>query len=213
MSGGITTYAILQSAVSSWMLRATSDAVVTAQKVQNYIQLCEAELNRELRVRELETDVALPTVANQDYLTLPDDFKRISSLEYDDQSANLDQIGTRQELKRKWGLTTGQPTEYAIFGQKAYLGSIPDAIYTSHLYYFKAIPALSDSNTTNIILTAFPDVYLYGAIRQGCMQISNKDKKADAEANYATVITRIRQADMESRISSNARMKTRRRLV
>jgi hypothetical protein len=210
---GIVDYATLQSAVSAWMLRSTSDAVVTAAQVKTYIQLAEAELNRELRIRELEADVALPTVTAQDYVTLPSDFKRISSFEYDDNSANLDQIGTRQELKRKWGNSEEQPLEYAIFGSKIFMGPTPDAIYTTHLYYFTAIPALSDGNATNAILTAYPDAYLYGAVRQGCMQISSKDKKADAENNYGTVIKRIQEADMNSRISSNARMKTRRRLV
>lgn len=209
----IGTYAELQSAVSAWMLRASTDAVVTAAQVQNYIFLCEAELNRVLKVRELETDVALPTVQNQAYLTLPSDFKKIASLEYDDNSANLDQVGSRQELKRKWGNVSQQPTEYAIFGSKIYLGATPDAIYTSHLYYYKAIPALTDTNTTNAILTAFPDLYLSGAIRQGCMQTSNKDKKAEAEENYVAAIGMVRQADMDNRISSNARMKTRRRLA
>lgn len=209
----IATYSDLQTAVSAWMLRASTDSVVTAAQVQNYIQLCEAELNRELRVRELEADIALPTVIAQDYITLPSDFKKISSLEYDDASANLDTVGTRQELKRKWGLISRQPTEYAIWGQKIFLGAIPDAIYPSHLYYYSAIPALTNGNTTNKILAAFPDIYLSGSIRQGCMQISNKAKKDEAEANYATAVGRVLLADSQNKIPSNARMKTRTRLA
>lgn len=209
----IATYSDLQTAVSAWMLRASTDSVVTSAQVKNYIQLCEAELNRELKVRELETDVALPMVAAQDYLTLPSDFKKINSLEYDDASATLDPVGTRQELKRKWGLISRQPTEYAIWGSKIFLGATPDAVYSSHLYYYKAIPALTDGNTTNAILTAFPDIYLYGSVRQGCMQVSNKDKKADAEANYASAVGRALLADSENKIPSNARMKTRTRLA
>lgn len=209
----IGTYAELQAAVSAWMLRATNDSVVTTSQVQNYIFLCEAELNRVLKVRELETDVALPTVAAQDYVSLPSDYKKMSSFEYDDNSANLDEVGSRQELKRKWGNVAQQPTEYSVFGSKIYLGATPDAIYTTHLYYFKAIPSLTNSNTTNAILTAFPDLYLSGAVRQGCMQVSNQKKKEEAEANYTAAITMVRQADMDNRLSSNARMKTRRRLA
>ncbi len=209
----IGTYAELQSAVLAWMLRASTDAVVTTAQVKNYIFLVEAEMNRELKVRELETDTSLPTVAAQDYVALPSDFKRIVSYEYTDAGGFVEVGGTRQELKRKFGTMSGRPREGAIFGTKLYLGSTPDTIYPASLYYYKAIPALTDSNTTNAILTAYPDLYLYGAIRQGCMQVSNKAKKDEAEANYAAIVDRIKLADMESKLQPGARMKTRRRLA
>lgn len=209
----IGTYAELQAAVSAWMLRASTDAVVTAAQVKNYIFLVEAEMNRELKVRELETDVSLPTVAAQDYVTLPTDFKKLASYEFTDQGGFVDFGGTRQELKRKFGTGSGRPDEGAIFGTKFYLGAIPDAIYPATMFYYKAIPALSDSNTTNVILTAYPDLYLYGAIRQGCMQISNKSKKDEAEANYAAIVDRIKIADVDSKLQAGSRMKTRRRLA
>lgn len=209
----IGTYAELQAAVSAWMLRSSTDAVVTTAQVKNYIFLVESEMNRELEVRELETDTSLPTVAAQDYVSLPSDFRRPSSYEFTDQGGFVEIGGTRQELKRKFGTDSGRPSEGAIFGLKMYLGATPDAIYPASLFYYKAIPALSDSNTTNVILTAYPDLYLYGAVRQGCMQISNKAKKDEAEANYSAIVDRIKLATMAAKLQPGSRMKTRRRLA
>jgi hypothetical protein len=45
-----------------------------------------------------------------------------------------------------------------------YFWPIPDNAYTVSIVYQGRIAALSDSNTTNDILTFFPDVYLYGAL-------------------------------------------------
>lgn len=209
----IANYSDLQAAVSAWMLRASTDSVVTTAQVKNYIFLCEAELNRELRVRELETTSTISTVAAQDYVSLPSDFKKMHSLEFNDNSGFIDPIGSRQELKRKYGTASDRPIEHAIYGTKIYLGPTPDTVYPMTLYYYQAIPALTDSNTTNVILTAYPDVYLYGAIRQGCMQISNKAKKDEAEANYSAVIDRVKLANLDSFLANSSRMKTRRRLI
>lgn len=209
----IGTYAELQSAVSAWMLRASTDSVVTTAQVKNYIFLCETELNRELRVRELQESVALPTVSAQDYVTLPTDFKKLSSYEFDDSGGSASPLGDRQELKRKYGTASGRPREYAIWGTKLYLGPKPDAVYASTFYYYKAIPALTDSNTTNVILTAYPDIYLYGSIRHAAMQLSSKSKKEEAEVNYAAAVDRVKLANMEMLLTPGARMKTKGRLA
>ncbi len=43
---------------------------------------------------------------------------------------------------------------------------IPDASYLVELTYWRRIPPLSDTNTTNWILSDHPDAYLYGALVQ-----------------------------------------------
>lgn len=209
----IGTYAELQSAVSAWMLRSSSDAVVTAAQVKNYIFLCEAELNRELRVRELEESSTLVTVAAQDYVNLPSDFKKVKDIYHESAPFDLNFINTKGELKRKWSTQSGRPLDYTIQGTKIYLGKIPDAVYNIPLDYYKAIPALTDSNTTNVILTAFPDIYLYGALRHGYMQTKDANNKQIVEQNYGQAVDRVRLSDMESRMPANLRARVPRRLA
>lgn len=209
----IGTYSELQSAVRAWMLRASTDLVATDAQIKNYIFLCEAELNRELKVRELEESYTLTTVAAQDYVTLPTDFKKVQDVYFDSAPYDLNMLSTKGELKRKWGVQSGRPVDYVIWGTKIFFGKLPDAVYTIPLDYYKAIPALTDSNTTNVILTAYPDLYLYGSLRHAYGQTKDKKNKDDATTDYVAAIDRIKLADRESRMPSNMRMQTRQRLM
>lgn len=209
----IGTYAELAASISAWMLRATSDLVVTAAQIENYIQLTESELNRELRVRELEESVELPTVALQEYVTLPTDFKKVKDFYHSDAPFDLNMLATKGELKRKWSTAQGRPQDYAIFGTKIYLGKLPDAVYTLNLDYYKAITPLTALANTNAILTAYPDLYLYGALHHAYMQIKDKENGDMVTALYAGAVSRIMAADVESRMPAGLRMQTRGRLA
>ena len=68
----------------------------------------------------------------------------------------------------KGGSRTGRPRAYTIESdnevEKFRFGPAPDISYTGKLSYYKAIGALSDSNTTNYILSKHPAIYLYGSL-------------------------------------------------
>ena len=209
----IATYAQLQSAISAWLLRESTDLVVTAGKVQEYITLCETELNRELKVRELEEDAAVVTVASTAYAALPTDFARVSDFYHDDAPYEINWIPTKGEIKRKWGTASGRPTDYTIWGANLYFGKLPDAVYNLTLDYYKTITPLSDSATTNEIFPKYADLYLYGSLRQACMHIKNQAFGEMVGTNYAGIIERIKDANIASKLASTARAVTRKRLA
>ena len=64
------------------------------------------------------------------------------------------------------GVSSGEPTYYTIVGSKIYLGPKPDAAKVLELGFFKRPTALSVTNTTNEILTNFPDLYLYASLAE-----------------------------------------------
>lgn len=209
----IGTYAELQAQVYAFLLRASTDLVVTSAQVQNYIFLFEAEANRELRVRELEESADLVTVADQDYVALPSDFKKVKDIYHESAPFDLELMASKGELKRKWSTAQGRPSDYAIHGSNVIFGKMPDAVYTIPMDYYKAIPALADDNTTNVILTAYPDLYLYGALRQAYMQIKDAENGDRVNLQYGAIMDRIKAADMESRMPHNLRIRTRGRLA
>lgn len=208
MAGTIGTYAQIQSAIYAWLLRASTDLVVTAAQVQNYIFLCEAELNRELEVRELQATGTLTTTADVSYVALPSDFNRIDNLSFTSAPYTIEGK-TKQKLIEDHGVTTGRPVAYAVYGSRMYFGKIPDAVYTFSLDYFTDIPALTDSNTTNSILTAYPDLYLYGALRQAQLQIGDATKGQTWGSNYSTIIDRVNLSDIRSKMPRKLRMRPR----
>ncbi|MBN9497857.1 MAG: hypothetical protein J0H39_13960 [Alphaproteobacteria bacterium] len=155
------TYANLKASLADWIARAD----LTAQ-IADFVALCEARVNRELRVRQMEvTGPNISTVAGQRTIPLPADFIEPRAFQIADTTNTpitgmaLDQFSTTYA-----GNGQGRPTHYAIVGANLYLGPIPDAVYAVQPFYYGKIPALSDSNTTNWLLTNYPNVYLYGSL-------------------------------------------------
>ena len=65
----ITTYAELQSAAATWLVRGD-----LTQRIAEFISLAEARLNRVLRARLAETEVALSAAPGARTIPLPDGF-------------------------------------------------------------------------------------------------------------------------------------------
>jgi hypothetical protein len=59
---------------------------------------------------------------------------------------------------------SGQPSTYTILGDNFRFAPTPASSYTGTINYYKEFDPLSDSNTTNYILTNHPAIYLYGSL-------------------------------------------------
>ena len=66
--------------------------------------------------------------------------------------------GSRSGRPRSYTIESDDETETFRFGPS------PDTSYTGYLSYYKAISALSASNTSNWMLANHPAVYLYGSL-------------------------------------------------
>lgn len=176
----ITDYTTLQSAMVEWLAR-DNDATLVA-RIPTFIQLLEAQSNRELFVRQMEsraTTIIDTGSSEPEFISLPSDFQsmrrvRVSSatgkphLDYKP-GVQLDEYRTTR------GDATGQPQFFTIFGTEMELAPTPDSDYTIEMIYRATIPPLS-SNSTNWLLTLAPDYYLYGSLLHSAPYI-NKDER------------------------------------
>jgi hypothetical protein len=155
--GTITNYATLQSAIADYLNRAD----LTAQ-IQTFIQFCEADLNTRLRSREMIVNAT--ATSDGQFVALPPDWLEAinmmivggqSPLRYitPDEADTIIKAQTYTST-RFYSMTTG------------IIELVPPAVddITIDMVYYGKIPALSDANTTNWLLTKAPDVYLYGAL-------------------------------------------------
>jgi len=156
----ITTYAELQTAVKNWSKRTDLDSIIP-----DFIRLAELRVNRNLRIRKMETRVTSDTVASQDYYGLPTNFLQMRGFKLNTAPlTDLDYL-TPEMMDRTWaGSLTGKPRAYTIVGDEVRLGPKPDAAYTMEMLYYQAPTSLSDSNTSNFMLTANPDSLVYAAL-------------------------------------------------
>lgn len=157
LMGTITNYATLQSAIADYLNRAD----LTAQ-IQTFIQFAEADLNTRLRSREMIVNAT--ATSDGQFVALPPDWLEAinmmivggqSPLRYitPDEADTIIKAQTYTST-RFYSMTTGV------------IELVPPAVddITIDMVYYGKIPALSDANTTNWLLTKAPDVYLYGAL-------------------------------------------------
>ena len=156
----ITTYAELKTAISNWLDRTDLD-----DRIPEFIALAEARHRRDFKIRRMETRVTASTIADTEYYSLPDNFIAMRNIQLNtDPKTALEYMTPEQMDRVRGGSNTGKPKAYSIIGNNFQLRPIPDGVYEIEMLYFKYFTALSDSNTTNDMLTYHPDAYLYGAL-------------------------------------------------
>lgn len=191
----IATYAQLKTAVASWAHRSNiGDSVIS-----DFVSLAEAEFNRALRCVQQETRSTLSVSSR--YTALPADFLELRRIEYDGSPVYpLNSLTPYQQTGYRQNQPTGEPVYYSIVGTDIEIVPTQTSASVDILYYAK-IAALSDSNTTNWLLTAHPDLYLAECLRQ--LGIYTKDDNAIARygAQVAEAIRTIRQLDAAKRFA------------
>jgi hypothetical protein len=156
----IGTYAQLKDTIADFLLR---DDLTAA--IPTFIRLAEARIDRDLRHwRQEKRSVAQ---LDTQYSAIPADFLRPIRLQITDlPTGEVAPISTAQMLQLRGDRNdrVGRPTNYALTAGSIELYPTPDNTYNASLVYYGRIDALSDSNTTNWLLTEAPDAYLYGAL-------------------------------------------------
>lgn len=158
----ITDYASLQAAVADWVERSDLTA-----RLPTFVANAEAKVNRVLRERRSQ---AQDTASVDTALTaLPTDFLEAITVEARLSSSEdwvrLEPAPVAVLVVVEGGPTsTGRPRYWSLLGPQLMLYPTPDQAYSVKITYFTKLPALSDSNTTNWLLTDAPDVYFDGAL-------------------------------------------------
>jgi hypothetical protein len=157
----LTTYSGLKASIADWLNR--SDLT---NQIEDFIGLAEADFNAKLRIRQMEQIDAITIDSETE--TVPTGFIGVRSFYILSAGTKyaLEYITPHNMFEIKAGSTTARPRVYTIESDNAAeslrFGPAPDSAYTGYLSYYKRFPALSDTSTSNYILTNHPGIYLYG---------------------------------------------------
>ena len=111
---------------------------------------------------------------------------------------------TPEMMTRLWaGSSKGRPEVFTIIADNVRLGPNPDAVYTTSMLYYKTFTALSDSATTNDMLTNNPDVYLYGTLLEAEPFIMNDGRVQLWATAFKQAIDDIQNQDNKDRHSGS----------
>lgn len=168
----ITTYTELKSAVADWLLRDDLTAVLPS-----FISLAEAGLNRQARHWRMEKR-STATLDSQ-YSALPADFLQPIRLSLTSGTTFELELASQADIVDMRSLaanSTGRPRYYALTAGEIEVFPTPGDNYTLELAYVARVPALSDSNADNWLLTYYPDAYLYGTLLQAAPYLKDDER-------------------------------------
>lgn len=194
----LSTYAELQASVADWLARSDlTDAI------PDFIALAEAKFNRELRVPQMDTRATYTIDTDVDepaFLTLPGDFQSMRRIRLSSVTGQptLSFLSTTQldEYRTTRADSAGQPYYFSIFGTQIEFAPTPDSGYTVEMIYRANIPALTDSNTTNWLLTLAPDAYLFGSLMQAALYIKDDPRVALWQAAHDRAVAGLQNLNL-----------------
>ena len=193
----ITTYSELQTAAANWLRRDGDTDYVS--RVPELISLAEAQFNRDIRHRRMEATTDLTLTASVKTVALPTDYVEARAAVLQSDPLVVLTYVTPVQLDTNWASSsTGKPTEYTIVGSNMKVGQAPDSAYTVELTYYQKIPALSDSQTSNWLLTNHPDMYLYGTLLQAMPYMSDDERIPVWAAYYERAREGLKNDDARS---------------
>jgi hypothetical protein len=187
------TYAELQSCLLAWL----DDSAVNINPAE-CIGLAERRLTRLLNVPEMEATTTLDASAAT--IDLPPDFREARECTLDISPRAVIEPTALATLRLLFPSTRiGQPQVYAISGSSLVIAPSPDAAYAIRLVYKQAIPALSDGNPTNWLLTKHPDLYVAASLAMAEFRGWNDGRLPMLKAWYDELIEEVNAAGLRAR--------------
>lgn len=185
------TYANLQTEIADFLNRTDLTSAIPG-----WIELAEAQLNRRLRVREM-SGRSTATVSTE-FIALPTDFRGPRTMHLTTNPTTvLTYVSPEDMMTLESGALTGtgKPSHYTVIGDEFQILKAPDTSYGLELTYWVNIPALSATNTSNWLLDAHPDAYLYGALLQSAPYLGVDDRVGTWGQYFRTIIDDMNRDD------------------
>jgi len=198
----LSNYSELQSSVANWLNRSDLTTEITG----DFIVLTEKDFNSKLRIRKMvESDSSFSI--NAETVALPSGFLQVRDLFILSGGTKyaLTYMTPPQMDQIKGSSTSGMPVAYTIIGDNFRFAPTPDTTYTGTLNYYKSFDALSDSNTTNYILTNHPAIYLYGSLYHAANFLGGVEpaRLQQWQGMYTTALERLERNDREDQFSGS----------
>jgi hypothetical protein len=196
----ITNYANLQTTIADFLNRDDLTSVIPT-----FIQLCEANINRNVRHWKMETRSSGQQSAGDQYMQIPADW--IETIRFHvtgSGTSPLDLISRAAMQDKRAGAedTSGTPRYYTHADSQFELYPTPDAATNVELLYYAKVPDLA-TNSTNWLLEEAPDVYLYGSLLHSAPYLQEDSRMAVWAQMASAAVARLNEASEQARYSGS----------
>jgi hypothetical protein len=184
----ITNGATLATAVGNWIARAD-----LTSRIQEFVQLAEAKLFRDLRTPEMITKDATFSITGE-YVAVPTGFLEARSFMLNSTPRRAITFMPDDTQADMYSTGTGDPIFFNVVGTNFRFAPVPSATQTATLTYYKAPATCSTGSTeTNWLLTAHPDLYLYGTLIEASGYVQDDQAVARWAQGYALAIDQLKR--------------------
>jgi hypothetical protein len=188
----ISTRSELITSLGSWLNRDDLTSVIP-----DFITLAEVMMEQGatnspgLRVRELVN--RSQATLDDEYEDVPDDFLEMTRLSIQVSGGwyTLDYLTPTQLIDQYGAAAPGTPQAYTVEGTKLHFLPAPSSSFTMEMVYYTTIPRLTAASPTNAILTAYPNLYLYGSLIQASPFLGDDGRVSVWADLYQTMISGI----------------------
>ena len=184
----ISTYEDLKTAVGDWLERGD-----LAARAGDFIALAEARMNRQLRLAVMEAEAEIAAAAGARSLGLPADFREARGL------WRVEPAGRAMLRYRPPSLLprsdSGGLAEYWTL-QAGEIGlERPCAAPSDFVLAYVRRLALSPAAPSNAVLSAHPDVYLFGALAEAAPYLRDGEMTGQFTARFEGAMAEAKAAD------------------
>ena len=196
----LTTYTELKASVADWLNRSDLTAAIP-----DFISLAEAQIERTLRTRQMI--VRANASFNVEFGATPADFLEVRSFKLSGTNPptplSFMTIDALDAESTKF-TASGRPKFFGIVGGQFRLVPTPDSNYATELTYYAKLSKLSASVASNFILSASPDIYLYGALLQAAPYLQDDNRISVWATLYERALNDLQTADDRASTSGGA---------
>lgn len=163
--------------------------------IPDYIRLAEARIYRELRVRAMET--ALSGTIASGVIAVPSGYVELKHARISGNSPSPLQRKSDEWIYANYPTRSadGRPKFIAREGTNFIFGPYPDSAYTVSGMFYKRLDALSDSNTSNWLITDAPDLLLFAALVEANADLHNDSRAVMWEGRYQQIKADVQRED------------------
>lgn len=190
----ISNYSELKTSIANFLARTD-----LTDQIPNFILLAEARLSRDLETRGQEKRAQSALTTGDEFLTLPTDMREVRFIKLLTSPSTVLEYKSPHVLDSEFsGNTNGKPMAYSIVGSELKIRPIPDESYNVEIIYIGSLQALSDTNTTNDMLTRHPDAYLMGSLVEAYLYLMDQNSATIYDQKFSRIIEEIRTDEQRS---------------
>ena len=197
----ITNYANLQTTIADFLNR---DDLTSA--IPTFIQLAEADMNRQVRHWKMESRSTGTQDAGDQYMQIPSDWLETIRLHLTGSGTSALTLTSRAAMAdiraKNEDISTVKPYYYTHADGQFELYPTPTEATDFELLYYQKIPDLA-TNSTNWLLTDAPDVYLYGALLHSAPYLAEDARVAVWAQMYSAAVSNVNRAAEQARYSGS----------